>query len=74
MGLTIRKGLFETNSSSTHSVSIHMWDFSVNASIEEDECPDDIYLDEWALGWILANIPTDELEKELHNRKSNEDN
>ena len=72
--IKIRPGLFETNSSSTHSVSIHMWDFSVSVNIEPDEVPDDIWLDNWDQGYILSNIPTDELEKELEARKNGNEN
>ena len=69
----IRLGIFETNSSSTHSVSIHMWDFSVSAYIDPDDVPDDIWLDCWDQSYILSNIPTEELEKELEARKNEKD-
>ena len=69
--LKLRNNIFETNSSSTHSVSIHMWDFCVSSNIEEDEVPNDIWLDSWDQSYILSNIPTDELEKELEARRNN---
>ena len=69
--IKVRQELFETNSSSTHSVSIHMWDFSVSANIEPDEVPNDIWLDSWDQSYILSNIPTDELEEDLEARRNN---
>ncbi len=69
--IKVRKSIFETNSSSTHSVSIHMWDFCVTANIEEDEVPNDIWLDDFDQRYILTGIPTDELEKELARRNGN---
>lgn len=69
--IKVRKSIFETNSSSTHSVSIHMWDFSVSASIDPSEVPNDIWLDSWDQSYILSSIPTDELEKELEARRNN---
>lgn len=69
--IKIRQGLFETNSSSTHSISIHMWDFYVSTNVDPDEVPNDIWLDSWNQAYILSNIPTDELEKELEARRNN---
>ena len=72
--IKIRQGLFETNSSSTHSVSIYMWDFCVSVDVDPDKVPNDIWLDKLDQGYILSNIPTEELEKELEARKNGNEN
>lgn len=67
----IRKGVFETNSSSAHTLSISfdgMFDITVRA---EDDC-EYVCLSDDDVEWVIENIPTEMLEKELEKRKSEE--
>ena len=67
----IRKGVFETNSSSTHALEISFNDmFGVTVYVEEDS--EYVCLNEDDVEWVMENIPTEILEKELKKRKSEE--
>ena len=58
----------------THAVEVHLWNTCVTTYINPEDDLSEITLDELDCSWILANIPTEELEAELKNRKDNEAN
>ena len=70
----IRNGVFETNSSATHAITIYFSDkFSTYTYIEDyedGEFPDYIYLDDKEVEDLIESIPTEMLEKELEKRKN----
>jgi len=75
MKRTIRKGVFETNSSATHAFTIYVGDYTYLTRYSEEEDPDDVYLDESDVNEILEYLPTEKLEEELKKRrKGNETN
>lgn len=71
MKTQIRAGVFETNSSSTHSVTIQFDDY-FESEFDGGEDGDYVCLDERDLNYILSNLPTELLENELKKRNSNE--
>lgn len=69
----IRIGLFETNSSSTHSLVINIGDYSYSEPLYDDESTEDnvIYLDD-DLDEILKSVPVEKLIGELRRRLNEE--
>lgn len=70
----IRNGVFETNSSATHAITIYFSDkFSACTYIEDyedGEFPDYICFSEQEVEDLMESIPTEMLEKELEKRKN----
>lgn len=71
MKTQIRTGVFETNSSSTHSVTIQFDDY-FESDFDGGEDGDYVCLDELDLDYILSQLPTELLEKELKKRNKDE--
>ena len=69
MKTQIRKSVFETNSSSTHSITIAFGDhYTFSESVEDDfEC---VYIDNEDVEYILEHLTSELLEKELERRKN----
>ena len=63
----IRNCVFETNSSMTHSFTIHIGDYKEITCYDEYE-RDDVYLEESDIDEILSSIPTERLITELNRR------
>lgn len=69
---TKRKGVFETNSSSTHSISINFAEeahYNFSADFELD-CEGYLYLEENEVKEILDQLPKEWLEESLQKRSN----
>lgn len=66
-----RVGVFETNSSSEHSISIN---FNGYCSLDEEfsEWTEGFDVDDSEIEYILENLPIEMIEKELNRRKNEE--
>ena len=73
MKTQIRKSVFETNSSSTHSITIEFGDYYTFNESVEDDC-EYIYIDNEDVEYILEHLPSEILEKELERRKNENTN
>lgn len=67
MKIAVRQGVFETNSSSEHSVSVNLGNFSITRYI--DDYDDEITFSEDEIEDLLHTVPSKMLEKELERRK-----
>ncbi len=72
MKTQIRKNVFETNSSATHTLSIVFSNKFEFTTYTEEEY-NDIYLGETDVENFMEHIPTEMLEKELEKRKQQND-
>ena len=71
----IRTGIFETNSSSTHTISIYYNDTSIfETAIDiDDDCEfEDLCFDESDIDKLLSLLPIEKLRKELERRENDQ--
>lgn len=68
----VRLGVFETNSSSTHSFSIHIGDSYSIACYDECE-RDDVYLEDSDIDDILDSLPIERLENAIKRNQRREE-
>lgn len=71
--IKVRKSIFETNSSTTHSYTIHVGNYTDVRCYDEYE-HEDIDLDDSDICEILYALPIEYLENIIKQRKENEAN